>query len=301
MRTLLISDIHQDLKWLEDVLHKETWDRIIYMGDWFDSHQDDKNVVTSVETANFIKDLIDNNKDEKHTFLLGNHDVPYMETSQEVNLNGFTNSRTQHICSGFTKNKAKKINKIMTPKYWDHFEMFTYDQGFLISHAGIGMSLAAELCGKKIYGDVMDNLDEPPTFYEVLEALTIEERDILRAIKMHNYHPLLNVGDCRGGRGQGGMTWQDWDSEFNSYHMKNSQINPQIMGHTTKYESVRDNGQGSYCIDGIQTTYGIIEDGKFSHGLVKNKNSDEFQKKIEASEKRFSEFVDKNGLGMFMC
>lgn len=293
MKTLLISDVHQDIAWLRDVLQKEgEADRIIFMGDWFDSHAGEDNVAPVAHVAQFIIDLMGTS--QNLTFLLGNHDVPYMETSHAIQLNGFSTAYTKHICSGFTKSKAKKINKVMLPYHWDKFELFAYDQGFLISHAGIGMGVAADLCGKKSHGDIMD---EDPTFYEVLEALGNEEIEALRAIKTHQWHPLLNVGSGRGGRGMGGMTWQDWD-EFRGGEC---QINPQIMGHTTRYKDVRDNECGSYCIDGLQTSYGVIEDGVFRHDFVENKNSEEFHKKILAAEKRRFEAIDKLGIGTFMC
>lgn len=74
-KTLVLGDIHGRLCWW-DIINKESPDRIIFMGDYIDSHED---ISAEQQCSNFedILNYVCNNKD-KCILLRGNHDMKYM-------------------------------------------------------------------------------------------------------------------------------------------------------------------------------------------------------------------------------
>jgi hypothetical protein len=118
VKTLVIPDIHEQIKkllLLEPLLDQA--ERVVFLGDWFDSFYQDR----AVETAWWLKKHLD---DKRFTFLLGNHDCQYA-----FNHPLFT-------CSGFNPGKKAKIADILTEDDWRQFKVYTQADGFLLSHAG---------------------------------------------------------------------------------------------------------------------------------------------------------------------
>jgi len=76
MKTVVLGDIHGRSVW-KDIIHKENPDRIIFIGDYFDSYEKDNNAIQQMNNFNEIIQL-------KKTFnkeiilLIGNHDYHYM-------------------------------------------------------------------------------------------------------------------------------------------------------------------------------------------------------------------------------
>jgi hypothetical protein len=71
-------------------------------------------------------------------------------------------------------------------------------------------------------------------------------------------HLIFSVGESRGGREKlGGPIWCDWHDDF-----RDELPYPQIVGHT--YCPNGASKGKSFCIDGGQSVYGILEkDGNF--------------------------------------
>ena len=71
------------------------------------------------------------------------------------------------------------------------------------------------------------------------------------------FHWIGNIGKSRNGPFDiGSPIWLDWDNEF-----KDDLNFPQIVGHTTSKRNLRNKGN-SWCLDCLQTYYGVIENNK---------------------------------------
>jgi hypothetical protein len=139
MKTVIISDLHGKDVW-KDILEKESPDKVVFVGDYFDSFEFkviNNNYTASEKLARkmFNKNLankhVENFKEilklENATFLIGNHDYHYS------NFN-------KHPYSGYQlyydiyENLTKIIdNLINTGK----LQLTTVVDDFLISHAGV--------------------------------------------------------------------------------------------------------------------------------------------------------------------
>jgi len=238
-RTLIIPDVHQDIGWVRAILDQEddNWDRLVFLGDYFDSF-DNPPVVASVgETAEFLLDLREE-YGERVTYLIGNHDVPYFELL-ELAQSGAHLPFPVNSCSGFDTDKATEIARVLDTDFRDSCRLFIFCNGHLLSHAGVH---------PKFWREGHPGIDDP-----------IEALDELCQIAMENlgkkYMAILGCGSARGGpEDVGGITWLDWNREFEDH----PSLPPQIVGHTPHSLGPRDEGR-SWCIDGNQSCWAILE------------------------------------------
>lgn len=235
---LLIPDVHMDIQWVERILSEEAgqWDHVVFLGDYFDSFKQPPAVATYVEMCDYLLTLRREFGD-RITFLLGNHDIPYMEAldyaCDESPLPELINE-----CSGFDPDGARIVAKRLGADFFAGCRLFVRAHGFLISHAGIH---------KRLWRHDVPWLDP----YESLEALCQIALDHLHDKRM----AILGCGASRGGWEEiGGITWQDWNFEFDD----DSNLPPQIVGHTqSSVQGVRRKGR-SYCIDGGQRCWALL-------------------------------------------
>lgn len=253
-KCLIVPDIHQNIGWANSILERELSlvDHIVFLGDYFDSRR--KNVHGVRETAIWLK-AMKSALGEKVTFLLGNHDIPYMSSR----FKGYNLKEVRYACSGFTASKAEKIHKEFNYSFWENFEFFKLVNGVLISHAGL-----SELFWYPVLAPE-----------EVLTKLYDRLEFVRRNIWGGPHDALLMGGISRGGENAvGGITWQDWELDFTD-----GIPYPQIVGHTSKFVRPRKIGR-SYCIDCFQTYYGILDGNvltvKDSDGNVVNEPFPEY-------------------------
>jgi len=84
-----------------------------------------------------------------------------------------------------------------------------------------------------------------------------EKCKVALAIMRHGPQPLLAAGKTRGGDTPiGGLTWFDWNDEFSD-----DLPLPQIVGHTADEVGARQKGR-SWCVDGNQSYYAVLENGE---------------------------------------
>jgi hypothetical protein len=170
--------------------------------------------------------------------LVGNHDVPIIEGHRACRAH--KNPPTpRNYCSGYSSSTAKKVNKVLDWSDWQRFELFKLVNGRLLSHAGF-------------LGDfwVFDETAE-----QNLAALYKESRYAIETIASGDSR-FWRCGIIRGGAAYyGGPIWLDWDHEF-----MDELPFPQVCGHTGPRDGspVRQKGT-SYCIDGGQSTYALIQ------------------------------------------
>ncbi len=125
MKTLILPDIHLKHEDAQRIIDNETFDKIIFGGDFFDDYNDTP--ALNAEMAKWVKSVIHKYNCE---VLLSNHDIAYRYPSN--------NSLR---CSGFETEKSIAINSIMTSYDWAKFKPFVEEQGFVFSHAGISLRL----------------------------------------------------------------------------------------------------------------------------------------------------------------
>ena len=77
-RLLVIPDVHQDTSFLQHIFRSESlneWDRVIFLGDFFDANAPDyANVASVAWICEFVIELKRELK-ERMVILLGNHDL----------------------------------------------------------------------------------------------------------------------------------------------------------------------------------------------------------------------------------
>ena len=193
MKTVVIPDIHNFTGLADFALKNEPADEYVFLGDIFDNYKD--NPQAAEKTAVWLKAILE----RSDCFVLfGNHDVPYR----------WPNNR-YISCPGFTLEKCRVINSVISPRLWEKFRWFYKTQGWFMSHAGLH---------EKIFLYPGHGFSEP----YLNEVITDGEQ------RLHEGH---EAEHCRSGfrtgvMRVGGLTWADW-GEFEPIPGVN-----QIVGHT---------------------------------------------------------------------
>jgi predicted phosphodiesterase len=236
MKILLISDIHNRVSWIKPCLTdlKGQYDKVVFLGDYFDNFDD--NEVIATQTAEWLHEMVNTKEFGKLIFLLGNHDVFYRSPKcYEVRS------------SGNTVEKSRAINTKMTPKDWLKFKLVHHETGhWYFSHAGLS----------KYH------------FFHTIEGITHKRINsicdkALDDLRIGHCHPAIGCGIARyGDLPIGGVTWQDWNLEFNPLHGIN-----QIVGHTRTEKPRRNSIPGSenWNIDCDNKYITFWEDGVVTH------------------------------------
>lgn len=207
MRTLIIPDVHQKLNKLEKILENNTFDRLISLGDWFDDFYDTPR--QAQKTAEYILDLYCR-YGTNFTWLLGNHDIPYL----------YPQMYDYYACSGNTREKVKAIKEV--------FNGSSKPLGYSVELAAV---IKIEGCRDIVlsHAGVSEQHFSKP-FSESVSSEDVLER-CEKAFKNTNLlfqDSILCAGTARGGRETvGGITWLDWRYEFSPV----ASIS-QIVGHT---------------------------------------------------------------------
>ncbi len=236
MKVVIIPDVHNKFHLIDPIIKKEQPDKIVYLGDWFDSYNDLP--IQNKLTAEYLKNILyDHNK----IFLYGNHDIQY-----RYHNNIYIRS------TAYSDDKYNIINSVLTNKDWNQFKLYTIiNDNWFLSHAGISFQLVCN----PILGFNVDYFNR------------ILEQDF-QDLKLNKDQQLLGIGKMRGGYNKiGGITWCDI-TEFEPIDNIN-----QVFGHTNIKNPIQINtnvlNSENWCIDCYLTYYGIIENDKFHLGIVK--------------------------------
>jgi hypothetical protein len=253
-KTIVIGDLHGRSDW-KLAVYKENPDRVIFMGDYFDSFE-----ISGVEQIHNFKEIIEyketsftnDGKDNQHktevVLLIGNHDHHYFP---EV---GYTGT------SGYQSGIAPSITQVIDENR-HHLQMAYGFGDYLFTHAGVSPVFMDQILG--------ENSWSKETIVETLNDL-------------FKYKPRLF--DFNGFESSGDSTTQTpiWIRprslmSANKKHpkgLKNDYI--QIVGHTQMRKldlegSDKFTGGRYYFIDTMDTSgdYLIIEDGILKTNSVK--------------------------------
>lgn len=120
---IALGDTHGRDNWKEITINESEADKIIFIGDYFDSHY---SVPAHTQLENF-KDILEYKKNnmDKVVLLLGNHDFHYLKGAQE------------HY-SGYQPYKFIDFNEILEPAVKNSLVIacFTYEN-YVFTHAGV--------------------------------------------------------------------------------------------------------------------------------------------------------------------
>jgi hypothetical protein len=208
---LVISDIHLGHKVVEEVLAKESYDSVVFLGDYFDQFGDTPE--QNKETALWLKGSLQNSN---RTHLIGNHDLNYCWKHEQLR------------CSGFSWQKLYAINGksyatgVLEKEDTDKLRPFCIENGVLFSHAGFSR--------KFILANYMHYFkDENFTQEEFFYLLGEEEKALYKCLNddLFCQHKFFQVGMNRGGWDDcGGPFWEDLTDHTLMNGLR------QIVGHT---------------------------------------------------------------------
>lgn len=119
MKTLVLGDIHGHNTW-KDIIEKETFDKVVFLGDYLDSFTLDYKVI-----AENFRNIIEYKKKlgDKCILLYGNHDHSYYNSER---------------CSGY-KSEAHTTYKLLLDELFENklIDLIHIQDDIIISHAGI--------------------------------------------------------------------------------------------------------------------------------------------------------------------
>ena len=120
MRILVIGDIHGHNDW-EKIVLKEDWDKVIFLGDYFDTYDD---ISGKAQCINFKVILqLKKSHSDKVELLYGNHDHSYLNKEK---------------CSGYSSENQviyeELLKEAMDKRYLN--PIYVYDD-IIFSHAGV--------------------------------------------------------------------------------------------------------------------------------------------------------------------
>lgn len=137
-KTIFLGDIHGRNIW-KDIIRNETPDRVVFIGDYFDSF--DKELTAAIQMQNF-KDIIDFKETSgiEVIILVGNHDYHYYPGGETY--------------SGYQYGASSAIYRLLEENK-HHLQMCYQIDNILCSHAGIGYDWLVNQCGYK-EGNIAD-------------------------------------------------------------------------------------------------------------------------------------------------
>ena len=187
-RVLVFSDPHQEIDKVKRILAKESYDKVVCLGDWFDSFFYNDTLYTW-QTAEFLKNLI---FQENFTTLWGNHDLHYLYDNKYA------------ICSGYSREKDKVIVKTLGDSFAavrDKFKWFIWIDDFLCTHAGVHV----------YHFPAMLSADKAGITEWLTKAGKLAELSLING----GTHWFYRAGEARGGSQRiGGIVWADFNDEF---------------------------------------------------------------------------------------
>lgn len=244
-RVIVCSDVHQDIFFIQKVLKQENnasgADKIIFLGDYFDTKRND--VAGSKATSEYLM-FLDREFGDKILWTAGNHCLPYyydihfLRKNKKVRENPF-------YCSGYSRTKAVKISKVLTDEFIAKQKLAHLVDNVLYSHAGATPDLFST------------SLDENQKEVYDIEGFLNQCELVRKNFVNESGHPFFRVGYTRGGNSLkgGGLTWCDasefWTSEGLPF---------QIFGHSPQY-MIPNTLYGCLKLDFRQTRYAIVKDG----------------------------------------
>jgi len=212
MKYLIIPDIHNHYDRAEKIIKSVNADQIIFLGDYFDDFDDNRNAIT--EVAKWFSWSI---HEKNRIHLCGNHDIHYW----------FKDNKDQR-CGGWEQYKSTIINDIVKPEDWNKLKFFHVLDDWILSHAGVHSYWLDPVKSHK-------SLPVEITKDQLIKKLERGSEECVKLINQNRHHWFTIAGFSRSGSPfVGGLLWLDFNEEFcpiQGIH--------QIVGHTPDRYNVK--------------------------------------------------------------
>jgi hypothetical protein len=213
-KLIVVGDIHLHHTKADKIIQRyEDTHKIVFVGDYFDDFNDTPQ--KNEETALWLKTIVHH---PSIITLRGNHDENY-------------DPRVNTKCAGFSHDKKRAINSVLSIDDWDRLSYFHYENGWLISHAGIN---------KHWFFDPMKNSFD-------MEYFQIKLEEYVKKQRIGDYdNGIWACDEARGGKSRySGILWQDWKS------IKLIENFKQIVGHSPihRIQRISDNIVNSHIVN----------------------------------------------------
>jgi len=207
MKTLIIPDIHNRTHIAEHIIANERHDKVILLGDYFDSYGDECNLDLVRKTAQWFAWSV-NQPNRIH--LCGNHDIPYW----------FPKNRYA-LCPGFNHIKFLVVQEYVRNRDWEKLLFFyNLDNKWLLSHGGAHPGWISR--NYKLVGDYLSDIQT------VCNQLTKDTKEFLTNSGRNEAHWFTAWSRARSLTNYpGGLLWCDFDGDFHVILGVN-----QLVGHT---------------------------------------------------------------------
>lgn len=196
MRIIIFPDLHNFTWDIEAFLKTQKYDLVIFLGDYFD-HYKEKTLEYVEDAARWLKKSL-TFKNRIH--LIGNHDAAYRF---------YWNAGL--YCQGFTEQKSKLINSILSKEDWEKTKLVHFEENFIFSHAGVT---------RYVFEHPIKGFTQ-----EVIEKKCKEAIEIAKAGDVNDVWGMERAGGLWISKP--GITWVRWGEEFPVLKGWN-----QIVGHT---------------------------------------------------------------------
>ena len=166
-KCLVIPDMHNNFQTAEQIIRDEKPDKIVFLGDYFDSLYD-----TDRDAAETAKWLVKSLKTKNRIHLFGNHDLGYMTSNPNLR------------CSGFAEEKYYSIKKQSVP--WKELRAYYWlDENWLCTHAGVSYDFLRQQGSSKTSS--------------IHKVLDLSKKDLENIDDASFIHAFFQVGSFRGG------------------------------------------------------------------------------------------------------
>jgi len=246
MKRIIIGDTHGRSFW-KLIANTEEWDELIFIGDYFDTHDD----ISGLEQLHNFNEIINFKKasDKPVILLIGNHDHHYFP---EIGYTG-----TSGYQSGIAKNFEATLQRER-----EHLQMAYAFDNVLCSHAGVGEAWMERLVKYKI-------VEKLPNF------TTKEIAEFVNEIWYNKPRVFEFTGNDSTGDDMGQTPiWIRPRSLYKDSRTMNKEGIIQIVGHTqVKAIDIEACTKiGIFTIDALGTSgeYLIYDGEKFTKNTIKN-------------------------------
>lgn len=226
MRTLIIPDIHNRTAEVEALLARIAHDRVVFLGDYFDSYGDGPE--DARRTAEWLRNSLEQ---PERIHLFGNHDLPYaFPDTPDV------------FCPGWSPAKHEVVSEILSVSHWDQLKLVHIIGSLLCCHAGVS---------RRVF--------EHPVFGLTPERVSDYCTQALQVARGGMGHPAV-AWSVIPDDGCSGITWLRW------WEMPVHEEFSQVVGHTPerKLRVRREGDRFNVCLDTHGEWIGLVEDGVFS-------------------------------------
>jgi hypothetical protein len=138
LKTIIIPDIHNKFSVVEEILLKEKdYDKVVFLGDYFDSFGDEHDIELVSKTAEWLQY---STKITNRIHLFGNHDLWYSCGDDEIK------------CAGNTEFKRFIIKQKFTN--WSVLKFHAWVDGWLCTHAGLSAKISLDKSVESIMQEI---------------------------------------------------------------------------------------------------------------------------------------------------